>query len=152
MADASTRSRLRVLAGAVLAAGMVVVVWLAIVEMRSGVHVSGGPVRILTLEPRGDANAVQVRATLVLDPATGCVTDGRGHPIAFPDGTTVEGEGAEWTVVSVDGDRFGEGSQVVGQGVIANQRGLSADWGDLPDDCGPPPWVAIDDALSTPVD
>ena len=101
-------------------------------------------VRILVLpEPTDGGNDMQARATLALDDKTGCIVDEESRrPVAFPDGTSVEGDRQSWSIVSESGDEFTEGDLVMGGGDEDSEMG-GFEPDALPTECGGTPWVAI---------
>ncbi len=108
------------------------------------VRLEGDEVRILVLpEPTDGGNDMQARATLALDDKTGCIVDEESRrPVAFPDGTSVEGDRQSWSIVSESGDEFTEGDLVMGGGDEDSEMG-GFEPDALPTECGGTPWVAI---------
>lgn len=102
------------------------------------IEAHGESVRILTVS--SDADMVQdtlTTAQIEWDPTTHCVVDEAGHPVVFPQGTTVSGSGENWSVKTPEKHEISAGSRIRGAGEpTASAKGL----GDLPDECGPPPW------------
>lgn len=60
--------------------------------------------------------------------------------MAFPDGTSIEGDQESWKIVSPTGQEFSEGDVVAGLG---DDRSEVGGHGELPATCGPPPWNVI---------
>ncbi|MGN7246597.1 hypothetical protein ACTHQ1_02575 [Janibacter anophelis] len=108
------------------------------------VELLGDDVHILVMpEPRDGTNEMLSVATLGLDEQTGCVIDVEtGRPVAFPEGTLVDGDRESWKVVSSTRQEFTDGDVVQGGGDHNSDVGGHAPE-DLPSTCGPPPWNVI---------
>jgi hypothetical protein len=107
---------------------------------------TGTDVKVLIADLRGDSSDVGARAILARDPKTTCLTDGK-QPIALPVGTKLEGAGGDVTIVAPDGTRYHLGDRIEGGSGGSTRAEIEADYGTLPEDCGPPPWLVIHDEL-----
>lgn len=105
-------------------------------------------VMIATL--KGDSSSVATEATLAKSQQTSCLTDGYGHPLALPIGTTLDGAGDSVAVLSPDGQRFELGDKIYGGGSLLDAGALAADYGTTPTECGPAPWLVLHAGLRKP--
>ena len=107
----------------------------------------GDRVKLLIADLHGDSSSVGIRGVLGRDPVTTCLTLGK-EPVALPVGTTLEGSGDGVTVVGPDGTRYRLGHMLYGGGSGSTRGEIMADYGTLPNDCGPPPWAVLHDELT----
>jgi hypothetical protein len=108
---------------------------------------SGNNVRLLVADHHGDASSVEAVAVLSRNPSTTCLTDGT-YPLVLPVGTTLQGSGDDVTVVGPDGSRYRLGDEVSGNGALSSLAEIKADYGTVPEICGPPPWKVLHDELT----